>query len=286
MVTPEGIRFDFSHFQKLSNEEIVKVEKAVNARIRANIPLTEYRDIPIAEAQQLGAIALFGEKYGDRVRVIQFDKSIEFCGGIHANATGEIGMVKIISESSVAAGVRRIEAITGEALEENIIKMQDMMAEIKALFNNVPNLKATIVKAINENNELKKQVEEYSREKAVATKDKLLGEVKERKGIRVISAILPLPAATVKDIVFMLRSEMPDNLLCVIGSIQNDKPQLTISASGDLVEAGINAGKLVGQAAKEMQGGGGGQPHFATAGGKNIDGLKNAMNKVFELVEI
>ncbi|MBQ7362319.1 MAG: alanine--tRNA ligase [Bacteroidaceae bacterium] len=286
LVTPEGIRFDFSHFQKLSNEEIVKVEKAVNARIRANIPLTEYRDIPIAEAQQLGAIALFGEKYGDRVRVIQFDKSIEFCGGIHANATGEIGMVKIISESSVAAGVRRIEAITGEALEENIIKMQDMMAEIKALFNNVPNLKATIVKAINENNELKKQVEEYSREKAVATKDKLLGEAKERKGIRVISAILPLPAATVKDIVFMLRSEMPDNLLCVIGSIQNDKPQLTISASGDLVEAGINAGKLVGQAAKEMQGGGGGQPHFATAGGKNIDGLKNAMNKVFELVEI
>ena len=286
LVTPEGIRFDFSHFQKMSNEDIKKVEKIVNARIRANIPLTEYRDIPIAEAQQLGAIALFGEKYGDRVRVIQFDKSIEFCGGIHVNATGSIGMVKIISESSVAAGVRRIEAITGEALEENIIKMQEMMAEIKALFNNVPNLKATIVKAINENNELKKQVEEYAREKAVSTKDKLLGEIKERKGIRVITAILPLPAATVKDIVFMLRSEMPDNLLCVIGSISNDKPQLTISASGDLVEAGINAGKLVGQAAKEMQGGGGGQPHFATAGGKNIEGLKNAMEKVFELAEL
>ena len=286
LVTPEGIRFDFSHFQKLTNEEIIKVENAVNARIRANIALTEYRDIPIAEAQQLGAIALFGEKYGDRVRVIQFDKSIEFCGGIHAKATGEIGMVKIISESSVAAGVRRIEAITGEALEENIIKMQDMIAEIKALFNNVPNLKATIVKAIAENNELKKQVEEYAREKAVSTKDKLLNEIKEIKGIRVISALLPLPAATVKDIVFMLRSEMPDNLLCVIGSVQNDKPQLTISVSGDLVEAGINAGKLVGQAAKEMQGGGGGQPHFATAGGKNIDGLKNAMNKVFELAEL
>ena len=286
LVTPEGIRFDFSHFQKLTNEEIIKVEKAVNARIRANIALTEHRDIPIAEAQQLGAIALFGEKYGDRVRVIQFDKSIEFCGGIHAKATGEIGMVKIISESSVAAGVRRIEAITGEALEENIIKMQDMITEIKALFNNVPNLKATIVKAIAENNELKKQVEEYAREKAISTKDKLLNEIKEIKGIRVISALLPLPAATVKDIVFMLRSEMPDNLLCVIGSIQNDKPQLTISASGDLVEAGINAGKLVGQAAKEMQGGGGGQPHFATAGGKNIDGLKNAMNKVFELAEL
>ena len=286
LVTPDSIRFDFSHFQKLSNEEIQKVEKIVNARIRANIPLTEHRDIPIAEAQQLGAIALFGEKYGDRVRVIQFDKSIEFCGGIHVKATGCIGMVKIISESSVAAGVRRIEAITGEALEENIIKMQDIMAEIKALFNNVPNLKATIVKAINENNELKKQVEEYAREKAVSTKDKLMGEIKERKGIRVISTILPIPAATVKDIVFMLRSEMPENLLCVIGSINNDKPQLTISASGDLVEAGINAGKLVGQAAKEMQGGGGGQPHFATAGGKNIEGLKNAMEKVFELAEL
>ena len=286
LVTPEGIRFDFSHFQKLSNEEILQVEKIVNARIRANIPLTEHRDIPIAEAQQLGAIALFGEKYGDRVRVIQFDKSIEFCGGIHVQATGNIGMVKIISESSVAAGVRRIEAITGEALEENIIKMQDMMAEIKALFNNVPNLKATIVKAINENNELKKQVEEYAREKAVITKDKLMGEVKERKGVRVISAILPMPAGTVKDIVFMLRSEMPENLLCVIGSINNDKPQLTISASGDLVEAGINAGKLVGQAAKEMQGGGGGQPHFAPAGGKNVEGLKSAMEKVFELTEL
>ena len=195
-------------------------------------------------------------------------------------------MVKIISESSVAAGVRRIEAITGEALEENIIKMQDMIAEIKALFNNVPNLKATIVKAISENNELKKQVEEYAREKAVITKDKLMGEVKERKGVRVISAILPMPAGTVKDIVFMLRSEMPENLLCVICSVSNDKPQLTISASGDLVEAGINAGKLVGQAAKEMQGGGGGQPHFATAGGKNVEGLKNAMEKVFELIEL
>jgi alanyl-tRNA synthetase len=286
LVTPEGIRFDFSHFQKLTNEEIIQVEKAVNARIRANIPLTEYREIPISEARELGAIALFGEKYGDKVRVIKFDKSVEFCGGTHVAATGQIGMVKIISESSVAAGVRRIEAITGEALEENIIKMQEMMAEIKALFNNVPNLKATIVKAIAENNELKKQVEEYAREKAVSTKEKLMGEIKERKGIRVISAILPLPAATVKDIVFMLRSEMPDNLFCVIGSVQNDKPQLTISASGDLVEAGINAGKLVGQAAKEMQGGGGCQPHFATAGGKNIEGLKNAVNKVFELADI
>ena len=286
LVTPESIRFDFSHFQKLTNEEIIKVEKIVNARIRANIPLTEYREIPIAEAKQLGALALFGEKYGEKVRVIQFDKSIEFCGGTHVNATGQIGMVKIISENSVAAGIRRIEAITGEALEENIIKLQETIAEIRALFNNVPNLKNTITKAINENNELKKQVEEYAHEKAVSIKDKLLNETKERKGIRVISTVLPFPANTVKDIIFMLRSEMPQNLLCVIGSINNDKPQLTISASEDLVETGVNAGKLVSMAAKEMQGGGGGQPHFATAGGKNIDGLKNAINKVFELLEL
>lgn len=286
LVTPEGIRFDFSHFQKVTNEEIIKIEKAVNARIRSNIPLTEYRDIPITEAQKLGAIALFGEKYGDKVRVIQFGESIEFCGGIHVQSTGQIGMMKIISESSVAAGVRRIEAITGEVLEDNIIKLKEMVEELRALFNNVPNLKACIVKAINENNELKKQLDEYAREKAVQTKEKLLKEVKERNGIRIIHAILPLPANTVKDIVFMLRGEMPENLLCIIGSIHNDKPQLTISASTDLVENGINAGKIIGQAAKEMQGGGGGQPHFATAGGKDVQGLMNAINKALELANL
>ena len=285
LVTPEAIRFDFSHFQKVTDEEIAKVERIVNARIRQNIPLTDHRNIPIEQAKQLGAIALFGEKYGDHVRVVQFGTSIEFCGGTHVAATGCIGMVKIISESSVAAGVRRIEAITGEALETHLQKAQDLMKEIHALFNNVPNLKATIVKSIAENAELKKEIEEYAREKAATTKDKLLGEIKEKNGMRYICTLLPLPAATVKDIVFMLRAEQPQNLLVVIGSINNDKPQLTISATADLVEQGINAGKIVGQAAKLMQGGGGGQPHFATAGGKDINGLRAAMDKVFELIE-
>lgn len=285
LVTPEGIRFDFSHFQKVTDEEIAQVERIVNARIRQNIPLTDHRDIPIEEAKKLGAIALFGEKYGDRVRVVQFGSSIEFCGGTHVPATGNIGMVKIISESSVAAGVRRIEAITGEALEDNLHKMQELLKEIHALFNNVPNLKATIAKSIAENAELKKEIEEYAKEKATTIKEKLLQEVKELHGMRYISTILPLPAATVKDIVFMLRAEEPENMLIVIGSVQNNKPQLTISATADLVENGINAGKIVGAAAKLMQGGGGGQPHFATAGGKDANGLKAAIDKVFELIE-
>ena len=285
LVTPEGIRFDFSHFQKVTDEEIAHVERIVNARIRQNIPLTDHRDIPIEEAKKLGAIALFGEKYGDRVRVVQFGSSIEFCGGTHVPATGNIGMVKIISESSVAAGVRRIEAITGEALEDNLHKMQELLKEIHALFNNVPNLKATIAKSIAENAELKKEIEEYAKEKAATIKEKLLQEVKELHGMRYISTILPLPAATVKDIVFMLRAEEPENMLIVIGSVQNNKPQLTISATADLVDNGINAGKIVGAAAKLMQGGGGGQPHFATAGGKDANGLKAAIDKVFELIE-
>ncbi|MBQ8256982.1 MAG: alanine--tRNA ligase, partial [Bacteroidaceae bacterium] len=286
LVTPDAIRFDFSHFQKVTDEEIEQVERIVNARIRENIPLTDHRNIPIDEAKQLGAIALFGEKYGDHVRVVQFGTSIEFCGGTHVDATGRIGMVKIISESSVAAGVRRIEAITGEALETHLYKAQNLMKEIHALFNNVPNLKATIAKSIAENAELKKEIEEYAKEKALSMKNELLKDIKERGGVRYISAMLPVPPATVKDVVFALRQEQPENLFIVIGSIYNEKPQLTISASADLVERGINAGKIVGQAAREMQGGGGGQAHFAQAGGKNPAGIKAAMDKVFEIAEI
>ena len=194
-------------------------------------------------------------------------------------------MVKIISESSVAAGVRRIEAITGEALENHLYKLQTLMKEIHALFNNVPNLKATIAKSIAENAELKKEIEEYAKEKAAMMKNELLKDIKEQGGMRYISSVLPAAPSTVKDIVFMLRQEEPENLLIVIGSIHNEKPQLTISASADLVESGINAGKIVGVAAKEMQGGGGGQAHFAQAGGKNPAGIKAAIDKVFEIIK-
>ncbi|MBQ5730537.1 MAG: alanine--tRNA ligase, partial [Bacteroidaceae bacterium] len=189
------------------------------------------------------------------------------------------------SESSVAAGVRRIEAITGEALENHLQKVQDLMKEIHALFNNVPNLKATIIKSIAENAELKKEIEEYAKEKATMVKEKLQQDIKEKNGMRYISTILPLAPATVKDIVFMLRGEYTENMLIVIGSVHNDKPQLTISASADLIEQGINAGKIVGQAAKLMQGGGGGQAHFAQAGGKNPEGIRAAIDKVFEIIE-
>ncbi|MBR5478129.1 MAG: alanine--tRNA ligase, partial [Bacteroidaceae bacterium] len=284
LVTPDGIRFDFSHFQKVTDEEIEQVERIVNARIRENIPLTDYRNIPIEEAKKLGAIALFGEKYGDHVRVVQFGSSIEFCGGTHVAATGNIGMVKIVSESSVAAGVRRIEAITGEALENHNYKVQNLLKEIQALFNNVPNLKATIVKSIAENAELKKEIESYAKEKAAMVKADLLKDIKEFNGMRYISAVLPLAPATVKDIVFMLRQEQTENLLVVVGSVYNEKPQLTISVSADLVEKGLNAGKIVGQAAREMQGGGGGQAHFAQAGGKNPAGVTAAIDKVFEII--
>ena len=285
LVTPDGIRFDFSHFQKVTDEEIEQVERIVNARIRENIPLTDYRNIPIEEAKKLGAIALFGEKYGDHVRVVQFGTSIVFCGGTHVAATGNIGMVKIVSESSVAAGVRRIEAITGEALENHNYKVQNLLKEIHALFNNVPNLKATIVKSIAENAELKKEIEVYAKEKAAMVKADLLKDIKDFYGMRCISAVLPLAPATVKDIVFMLRQEQTENLLVVVGSVYNEKPQLTISVSADLVEKGLNAGKIVGQAAREMQGGGGGQAHFAQAGGKNPAGVTAAIDKVFEIVK-
>ena len=285
LVTPDGIRFDFSHFQKVTDEEIEQVERIVNARIRENIPLTDFRNIPIEEAKKLGAIALFGEKYGDHVRVVQFGSSIEFCGGTHVAATGNIGMVKIVSESSVAAGVRRIEAITGEALENHNYKLQNLLKEIQALFNNVPNLKATILKSIAENAELKKEIEAYAKEKAAMVKADLLKEIKDFNGMRYISAVLPLAPATVKDIVFMLRQEQAENLIVVVGSVYNEKPQLTISVSADLVEKGLNAGKIVGLAAREMQGGGGGQAHFAQAGGKNPAGVTAAIDKVFEIIK-
>ncbi len=286
LVTPDSLRFDFSHFQKVTDEEIRQVEHIVNAKIRENIPLTEHRNIPIEEAKELGAIALFGEKYGDEVRVIQFDSSIEFCGGTHVSATGKIGMVKIISESSVAAGVRRIEAITGEKVEEMIDAVQDTLAGIKALFNNAPDLNNAIRKYIDENAGLKKQVEEFMKEKASQLKAKLIENIREINGVKVIKGVVPMPADVVKDIAFQLKGEITENLLVVIGSVEANKPLLTVMISDDLVKSGKNAGKIVREAAKLIQGGGGGQPHFATAGGKNVDGLKAAVDKVIELAEL
>ena len=283
LVGPDSLRFDFSHFQKVTPEELRQVEHLVNEKIRQNIPLQEYRSIPIEEAKELGAIALFGEKYGDEVRVIQFGNSIEFCGGTHAAATGCIGMLKIVSESSVAAGVRRIEAFTGERVENMIDTVQDTLTDLKALFNNVPDLGIAIRKFIEENADLKKQVEGFMKEKEAEIKQRLLNSIQEINGVKVIKLSAPMPAEAVKNIAFQLRGEITENLFFVAGTEDHGKPMLTVMISDNLVAGGLKAGNLVKEAAKLIQGGGGGQPHFATAGGKNPDGLKAAIDKVIEL---
>ena len=283
LVTADGLRFDFSHFEKVTPEQLREVEHIVNAKIRENIPLKEYRDYPIEEAKKLGAIALFGEKYGDKVRVVQFGTSVEFCGGCHAQSTGRLGMMKIMSESSIAAGVRRIEAITGKAVEDTLDKMQDFMTDLKALLNNAPDLMTTIQKAISENKELQAQVEQFKTQKAQQLKQRLIEKAREVNGVKVVAGVLPLEPQHAKDIAFQLRAQFPEHLLVVIGSEAAGKPTRTVSISDDLVAEGKNAGQYVREAGKLIQGGGGGQPHFATAGGKNAEGLKSAVDKIVEL---
>ena len=286
-VSPDTLRFDFSHFQKVTDEEIRKVERIVNDMIRQDIPLQDHRDVPIEEAKKLGAIALFGEKYGDKVRVVQFGPSIEFCGGIHAKSTGRIGMVKIISESSVAAGIRRIEAKTGAQCEQMMYDLEDGMKTIRALFHNAKDLQTVVEKYIEEHDAMKKSIEHFQAEAVERAKERLLGQAREVNGIKVIKAVVPLDPDSAKNLAFKLRAAQPEGLLCVIGSIHSDKPLLTVMASDDLVsDRGFNAGKVIREAAKLIQGGGGGQPHFATAGGKNVDGLSAAVDKVVELASL
>ena len=282
LVTPDSLRFDFSHFQKVTDEEIRKVEHMVNAKIRANIPLKEYRNIPIEEAKELGAIALFGEKYGDHVRVIQFGSSVEFCGGTHVAATGSIGMIKIMSESSVAAGIRRIEAVTAEAAENVAFAQEDLIREIRMFFNNMPNIQQAIKKAVEENTDMKKQIESYIKEKALRLKKEMLEKSTLKNGVRVISFVGKANPDAMKDIAFQIKGELNESFLYVAGIIDEAKCQLMVMLSDDLVAEGMNASKLVKDAAKHIQGGGGGQPHFATAGGKNLDGLSIAVSTVIE----
>ena len=283
LVTPEVLRFDFSHFQKMTHDEIRRVERLVNANIRKNIALKEYRSIPMDEARKMGAMALFGEKYGEEVRVICFDKSIELCGGVHIQTTGQIGMFKIVSEGSVAAGVRRIEAVTGLKAEEMLDDYQDLIIGLKQLFNNAPDLKGAIEKYIEENAGLKKQLEEFVKEKAVMLKERLLSKAKDINGIKLITHTGEMPADIVKDIAFALRGEVSGNMIFAAATIANGKPMLTLMISDSLVAQGLDAGRIVKEAARAIQGGGGGQKHFATAGGKNADGLSAALDKMIEL---
>ena len=281
------LRFDFNYFEKVDDEKIRQVERIVNKMIREDLPLDEHRDTPIDEARKLGAIALFGEKYGDKVRVVRFGPSVEFCGGIHVKSTGHIGFFKIISESSVAAGIRRVEALTGKAAEEAVYTIEDTFNDIRALFNNAKDLRATIEKSINENSNLKKEVESFRQQRVEELKTRLVNEARDVNGIKVVSAILPIAANSAKDLVFKVREAIPENLVCVIGSIANDKPMLSVMLSENMVkDHGLNAGKIVREAAKLIKGGGGGQPHYAQAGGKDKDGISAAVDKVIELCEL
>ena len=283
-VSANTLRFDFSHFQKVTDDELRQVERLVNDMIRQDIPLDEHRDTPMEEAKELGAIALFGEKYGDRVRVVRFGPSCEFCGGIHAQSTGRIGMFKIVSESSVAAGIRRIEALTGKTCEEAYYALEDSMRQIKALFNNAKDLQGVIAKYIEEHDAMKKDIEAF-RAQAVERMAKTLVEKAEVvNGVNVIKAVIPFEPSAAKDLVFKILEALPENLLCVIGSTANEKPMLSVMLSDDMVSShDLNAGKMVREAARLIQGGGGGQPHYAQAGGKNLDGISAAVDKVIEL---
>ncbi len=287
LVSPDTLRFDFSHFEKVSDEQLREVERMVNDMIRQDIHIDEHRDMPFDEAKKLGAIALFGEKYGDKVRVVRFGPSCEFCGGIHATSTGRIGFFKILSESSVAAGIRRIEATTGRECEEMLYQLEDTLKAVKSFFNNAKDLQGVIRKYIDEHDAMKKEIEGFQAQAVERLKDQLLEKAREVNGVKVISAVLPIDAQSAKDLAFKIRQAQPEHLLCVIGSKYQDKPLLTIMLSDDMVsDHSLNAGQLVREAAKLIQGGGGGQPHFATAGGKNVDGLSAAVDKVIELAGI
>ena len=287
-VSPEALRFDFSHFQKVTDEEIRRVEKLVSEKIRANFPLEEHRNMPIAQAQALGAMALFGEKYGDEVRVVKYGSSIELCGGTHIPATGMIGSLRVVAESSIAAGVRRIEAVTAESAEEYTYHLQDSFRELRAMFNNVPNLAQTIRKSIEENAELKKQVGDYIKEKVASMKKDLIAKAVVRHGVKVVVFRGEANVDAIKDLAFQIKGESctDEKVFFVAGIKDGAKCALMVMLSEPLVADGMDASKLVKDAAKLIQGGGGGQAHFATAGGKNPDGLIQAVDQILAAADL
>ncbi len=286
LVTADYLRFDFSHFQKVTYEELRAVERLANKKVRQNFVLEEERELPIADAQAMGAMALFGEKYGEKVRVVKYGTSIELCGGTHVKATGQIGVIRIVSESSVAAGVRRIEAVSAAKAEELIDAQQDQLREAKELFNNAPNLIATIKKTVEEAADLKKQVEQFAQERVGAIANELAGKVQEQNGVKVISYKADMDAGMVRGIASQLRGRFADDkFLLVIGAVADGKPSLTVAMSQSLVDAGNNAGQIVREAAKEIDGNGGGQAFMATAGGKDVAGIESAIAKAVEMVK-
>lgn len=283
-VSDEHLRFDFSHFQKVTDEELAEVAAIVNRLIRKNIPLEEFRSIPIAKAQGMGAIAIFGEKYGDLVRVIKYGDSIELCGGTHVAATGQIGFFKILSESSVSAGVRRIEAITADKAEEFINNSFNIIRGMEKMFKSNKNLMECVRGILEENEGLKKETEKFAKESLQLVKERLKNGKKVYKDIHIIVAQLPMPPAQVKDMAFQLKGEL-DKLVFIAGGAVEGKPHLTIMISNGVAEDyGLNAGQIVREAAQEIKGGGGGQPFFATAGGSDPEGIEKALERAEKMI--
>ena len=280
-VGPDYFRFDFSHFQKVTDEELRAVENRVNELIRADEPLREKRDATLEEARGMGAMALFGEKYGDVVRVVRFGDSIELCGGTHTRSTGTIGLFKIRAESAVAAGVRRIEAVTGAAALDAIHAVEDMLHTIRGIFNNAPDLTGAIEKLVSENADARKQLEEVAAEKAAALARKLEESAQEIGGIRVVRMDTSVDPALARNMALLLQKKA-QNMVLAAAFAFDGKPNLVLMYSNDLVAKGKNAGKDIREAAKFIQGGGGGQPGLATAGGRNIEGLPQALDKLVE----
>ena len=284
-VSSEMLRFDFSHFQKVTPEELRRVEHLVNSRIRMAMPLNERRELPIAEAKALGAMALFGEKYGDKVRVVRFGDSIELCGGTHVSNTGRIGMVRILGESSIAAGIRRIEAVSGEAVEKVLDSLQDTLRDLASFLGNASDVKVAVQKAMKENAELRQQVDQFFEERIKNLTREILAEAKEINGIKVCRQVgIALPDV-VKNVAFGIRKASPERTVFLAATVNAEKPLLTVMISDDLVkEQGLNASQIVREAAKLIKGGGGGQPFFAQAGGKDASGLSSAMQKMLESI--
>jgi len=285
LVNPNHLRFDFSHFAKVTDEEIKQVEDFVNQKIQEQLQLVEHRNIPIQQALDEGAMALFGEKYGDNVRAIKFGDSMELCGGIHVSNTAEIWHFKIISEGAVAAGIRRVEAITGDAVKEFFINQENMLAEIATTLKNPQDTIKAVVSLQAENFKLKKQVEQLLKEKSKGLKTELVAQIQEINGIKFLAAQIDLDANRAKDLAYELGNNQ-NNLFIVFATSQDDKPMLTCYISKELVETkGLNAGAVVRELGKYIQGSGGGQPFFATAGGKNATGVKEALEKAIEFVK-
>ena len=285
-VSAESLRFDFSHFQKLTPEELRTLEHMVNKRIRENVLLDEHRNVPIAEAKNMGAMALFGEKYGDSVRVIKYGSSVELCGGTHVKATGNIGMLRIVSESSIAAGIRRIEAVTGENAEILVDNLQDMQRAVQELFNNTPDIISAAKKSLEDNSIWKKKVEDFMQERALQLRETLLQHAQEINGIKVIRHMGNETPDMYKNIVPHFKGKFADTkFMFVAGTIYEGKPTLTVFLSQPMVDAGFHAGNMVREAAKLIEGGGGGQPFMASAGGKKPEGMNAAVDQVIELIK-